>query len=81
MESAVLIKTVVALGAEVQRSSCNIFSPQNHAAAATAKASIPVSTWKGGARSRHGPLDMILYDGGDLTNLIHTKYTQFLSGI
>ncbi|EHH19765.1 hypothetical protein EGK_02487 [Macaca mulatta] len=93
VETAVLIETLVALGAEVQWSSCNIFSTQDHAAAAIAKAGIPVYAWKGETDEEYlwcieqtlyfkdGPLNMILDDGGDLTNLIHTKYPQLLSGI
>lgn len=93
METAVLIETLVALGAEVRWSSCNIFSTQDHAAAAIAKAGIPVYAWKGETDKEYlwcieqtlyfkdGPLNMILDDGGDLTNLIHTKYPQLLSGI
>nr|XP_023405694.1 LOW QUALITY PROTEIN: adenosylhomocysteinase [Loxodonta africana] len=92
VETAVLIETLVALGAEVQWSSCNIFSTQDHAAAAIAKAGIPVYAWKGETDEEYlwcieqtlyfkdGPLNMILDDGGDLTNLIHTKYPQLLSG-
>ncbi|XP_059766786.1 adenosylhomocysteinase-like [Balaenoptera ricei] len=93
VETAVLIKTLVALGAEVRWSSCNIFSTQDHAAAAIAKAGVPVYAWKGEMDEEYlwcaektlyfkdGPLNMILDDGGDLTNLIHTKYPQLLSGI
>uniref|UniRef100_G1RG91 Adenosylhomocysteinase n=1 Tax=Nomascus leucogenys TaxID=61853 RepID=G1RG91_NOMLE len=93
VETAVLIETLVALGAEVQWSSCNIFSTQDHAAAAIAKAGIPVYAWKGETDEEYlwcieqtlyfkdGPLNMILDDGGDLTNLIHTKYPQLLPGI
>ncbi|GAB5569266.1 adenosylhomocysteinase isoform X1 [Prionailurus iriomotensis] len=93
VETAVLIETLVALGAEVQWSSCNIFSTQDHAAAAIAKAGIPVYAWKGETDEEYlwcieqtlyfkdGPLNMILDDGGDLTNLIHTKYPQLLSDL
>nr|KAF6421634.1 adenosylhomocysteinase [Rousettus aegyptiacus] len=93
VETAVLIETLVALGAEVRWSSCNIFSTQDHAAAAIAKAGIPVYAWKGETDEEYlwcieqtlyfkdGPLNMILDDGGDLTNLIHTKYPKLLSGI
>uniref|UniRef100_H0XG49 Adenosylhomocysteinase n=1 Tax=Otolemur garnettii TaxID=30611 RepID=H0XG49_OTOGA len=92
VETAVLIETLIALGAEVQWSSCNIFSTQDHAAAAIAKAGIPVYAWKGETDEEYlwcieqtlyfkdGPLNMVLDDGGDLTNLIHTKYPQLLSG-
>ncbi|KAJ8794844.1 hypothetical protein J1605_018784 [Eschrichtius robustus] len=93
VKTAVLTETLVALGAEVRWSSCNIFSTQDHAAAAIAKAGIPVYAWKGETDEEYlwcteqrlyfkdGPLNMILDDGGDLTNLIHTKYPQLLSDI
>jgi len=89
-----LIETLVALGAEVQWSSCNIFSTQNHAAAAMAAAGIPVYAWKGMTEEEYiwcieqtlifrdgRPLNMILDDGGDLTNLIHDKYIDLIAGI
>ena len=98
IQTAVLIETLVELGAEVQWSSCNIFSTQDHAAAAIAAAGIPVFAWKGmteeeydwcieqtlffGDESR--PLNMILDDGGDLTNIVLDKYpemVQHLKGI
>ncbi|VDD93579.1 unnamed protein product [Enterobius vermicularis] len=94
IQTAVLIETLVELGAEVQWSSCNIFSTQDHAAAAIAKAGIPVYAWKGETeeeyewcivqtlRFKDGQLlNMILDDGGDLTNLVHTKYQEALPGI
>ncbi|NXE40885.1 SAHHB Adenosylhomocysteinase, partial [Ptilorrhoa leucosticta] len=94
VQTAVLIETLIALGAEVQWSSCNIFSTQDHAAAAIAKAGIPVFAWKGETDEEYlwcieqtlyfkdgQPLNMILDDGGDLTNLVHTKYPQLLKGI
>ncbi|XP_007474280.1 adenosylhomocysteinase isoform X1 [Monodelphis domestica] len=94
VETAVLIETLVALGAEVQWSSCNIFSTQDHAAAAIAKTGIPVYAWKGETDEEYlwcieqtlyfkdgQPLNMILDDGGDLTNLVHTKYPELLKGI
>jgi adenosylhomocysteinase len=93
METAVLIETLMALGAEVRWSSCNIFCTQDHAVDAIAKAGIPVFPWKGETDEEYlwcieqmlyckdGPLNMILDDGGDLTNLILTKYLQLLSGI
>jgi len=94
MQTAVLIETLVELGAEVQWSSCNIFSTQDEAAAAIAAAGIPVFAWKGETEeeylwcvdqtivfSDNRPLNMILDDGGDLTNLVHEKYPQFLEGI
>lgn len=94
VQTAVLIETLTALGAEVQWSSCNIFSTQDHAAAAIAKTGVPVYAWKGETDEEYlwcieqtlvwpdgQPLNMILDDGGDLTNLVHTKYPQFLPGI
>ncbi|XP_025971527.1 adenosylhomocysteinase [Dromaius novaehollandiae] len=94
VQTAVLIETLIELGAEVQWSSCNIFSTQDHAAAAIAKAGIPVFAWKGETDEEYlwcieqtlyfkdgQPLNMILDDGGDLTNLVHTKYPQLLKGI
>jgi adenosylhomocysteinase len=95
IQTAVLIETLVELGAEVTWSSCNIFSTQDHAAAAIAAAGIPVYAWKGqteeefnwcieetihfGDSSR--PLNMILDDGGDLTGLVLTKYPELYKGI
>merc|ERR1712176_1258894 len=94
IQTAVLIETLVALGAEVTWSSCNIFSTQDHAAAAIAHAGIPVFAWKGETEEEDlwcieqtihfpagEPLNMILDDGGDLTNLVHEKYPQYLDGI
>jgi adenosylhomocysteinase len=94
VQTAVLIETLTILGAEVQWSSCNIFSTQDHAAAAIAVAGIPVYAWKGETEEEYvwcieqtlifpdgRPLNMILDDGGDLTNLVHDKYPDFLSGI
>jgi len=94
VQTAVLIETLVELGAEVQWSSCNIFSTQDHAASAIAKTGVPVYAWKGETDDEYlwcidqtlvwpdgQPLNMILDDGGDLTNLVHTKYPQFLAGI
>jgi len=93
IQTAVLIETLTALGAKVQWSSCNIFSTQDHAAAAIAVTGVPVYAWKGETEEEYiwcieqtihfaeGPLNMILDDGGDLTNLIHTKYPQLLTGI
>ncbi|KAI9511668.1 S-adenosyl-L-homocysteine hydrolase, partial [Russula earlei] len=95
IQTAVLIETLVALGAEVAWSSCNIFSTQDHAAAAIAATGVPVFAWKGEteeeylwcidqtltAFSHNQPLNMILDDGGDLTSLVHEKYPQFLAGI
>lgn len=94
IQTAVLIETLVALGAEVRWSSCNIFSTQDHAAAAIAAAGIPVFAWKGETEEEfnwcieqtiHGPNDwvpnMILDDGGDLTLLMHQKYPEMLKNI
>jgi adenosylhomocysteinase len=94
IQTAVLIETLKALGAEVQWSSCNIFSTQDHAAAAIAAAGIPVYAWKGMSNEefdwcieqtlyfRDGqPLNMILDDGGDLTTMVHDKYPELLKGI
>eukprot|EP00923_Selenidium_pygospionis_P054808 GHVN01095450.1.p1 GENE.GHVN01095450.1~~GHVN01095450.1.p1 ORF type:complete len:402 (+),score=39.94 GHVN01095450.1:2-1207(+) len=94
VQTAVLIETLTELGAEVQWSSCNIFSTQDHAAAAIAKTGVPVYAWKGETDeeymwcidqtlvfSDNRPLNLILDDGGDLTNLVHEKYPQFLKDI
>jgi len=95
IQTAVLIETLTALGAEVTWSSCNIFSTQDHAAAAIAATGVPVFAWKGeteeeyvwcieqslAAFSGGKPLNMILDDGGDLTNLVHDKYPQYLKDI
>lgn len=93
-QTAVLIETLIELGAEVQWSSCNIFSTQDFAAAAIAKTGVSVYAWKGETDEEYvwcieqtlvfpdgQPLNMILDDGGDLTNLIHEKYPQYLAGI
>lgn len=79
---------------QVQWSSCNIFSTQDHAAAAIAKTGVPVYAWKGLTDEEYvwcieqtlvfpsgEPLNMILDDGGDLTNLVHEKYPQYLTGL
>lgn len=94
IQTAVLIKTLTALGAEVRWSSCNIFSTQDHAAAAIADLGIPVFAWKGETEKEYwecvektvfGPNNwtpnMILDDGGDLTILIHDKYPELFSEI
>jgi adenosylhomocysteinase len=95
IQTAVLIETLVELGAEVTWSSCNIFSTQDHAAAAIAAAGIPVYAWKGQTEEDFiwcieqtvffgddkKPLNMILDDGGDLTGLILTKYPELYKGI
>ncbi|KAG2186298.1 hypothetical protein INT43_002736 [Umbelopsis isabellina] len=93
-QTAVLIETLTALGAEVTWSSCNIFSTQDHAAAAIAATGVPVYAWKGETDEEFvwcieqtlyfpdgQPLNMILDDGGDLTNIVHEKYPQLLPGI
>ena len=94
IQTAVLIETLVALGAEVRWSSCNIFSTQDHAAAAMAKAGIPVFAWKGETEKEYdwcieqtlnGPKgwqpNMILDDGGDLTIIVHEKYPEIMKNI
>jgi adenosylhomocysteinase len=95
IQTAVLIETLVELGAEVSWSSCNIFSTQDHAAAAIAAAGIPVFAWKGmnaeefdwcieqtlHAFSDGQPLNMILDDGGDLTNMVFDKYPELVANI
>merc|ERR1712142_388347 len=94
VQTAVLIETLLELGADVTWSSCNIFSTQDHAAAAIAAAGVPVYAWKGMTDEEYlwcieqtiffpdgQPLNMILDDGGDLTNLIHTKSPHLLDGI
>jgi len=93
-QTAVLIETLVALGAEVRWSSCNIFSTQDHAAAAIAAAGIPVFAWKGMSEEEFDwcieqtlfwpdgkALNMILDDGGDLTAMCHNKYPELLKDI
>lgn len=94
IQTAVLIETLVALGAEVRWSSCNIFSTQDHAAAAIAKAGIPVFAWKGETEEEYwwcvdqtifGPNgwrpNMVLDDGGDLTLVLHEKYPEVMAEI
>ena len=94
IQTAVLIETLVELGAQVTWSSCNIFSTQDHAAAAIAAAGIPVYAWKGMTEEEFDwcieqtlvfedgqPLNMILDDGGDLTNMVFDKYPQYVNGI
>ena len=95
IQTAVLIETLVDLGADVTWSSCNIFSTQDHAAAAIAAAGIPVYAWKGMNEeefewcieqtlffgSEKKPLNMILDDGGDLTNLVLDKYPELVRNI
>src|ERR1700679_2106021 len=95
IQTAVLIETLVELGAEVRWSSCNIFSTQDHAAAAIAAKGIGVFAWKGQSLqdadwcieqtlffgSEDRPLNMILDDGGDLTNIVFDKYPEFIQHI
>ena len=95
IQTAVLIETLVDLGADVTWSSCNIFSTQDHAAAAIAAAGIPVYAWKGMNEEEFDwcieqtlffgedqkPLNMILDDGGDLTNMVLDRYPELISGI
>jgi len=95
IQTAVLIETLIELGAEVTWSSCNIFSTQDHAAAAIAAAGIPVYAWKGMNEEEFDwcieqtlffgedkkPLNMILDDGGDLTNMVLDKYPELVKDI
>ena len=95
IQTAVLIETLTALGAEVRWSSCNIFSTQDHAAAAIAATGVPVFAWKGETQqeadwcieqtlffgSKEKPLNMILDDGGDLTNMVLDQYPELVAGI
>jgi len=95
IQTAVLIETLIELGAEVKWSSCNIFSTQDHAAAAIAAAGIPVYAWKGMNEEEFNwcieqtlffgsfdkPLNMILDDGGDLTNMVLDDYPELIAGI
>ena len=95
IQTAVLIETLIELGAEVSWSSCNIFSTQDHAAAAIAAAEIPVYAWKGMNEEEFNwcieqtlfafeggkPLNMILDDGGDLTNMVFDNYPELAEGI
>jgi len=94
VQTAVLIETLISLGASIRWSSCNIFSTQDHAAAAIANKNIPVFAWKGETEEEYewcirqtieGPKEwepnMILDDGGDLTKIIHEQYPQLLENI
>jgi len=94
IQTAVLIETLTALGAEVTWSSCNIFSTQDQAAAAIAATGVPVYAWKGMTNEEFDwcieqtlyfpdgkPLNMILDDGGDLTSMVHTRFPELLPGI
>jgi adenosylhomocysteinase len=94
IQTAVLIETLIELGAEVTWSSCNIFSTQDHAAAAMAARGVPVYAWKGETDEEYiwcvkqtiffpdgQPLNMILDDGGDLTGIVHKEHPDLLAGI
>lgn len=95
IQTAVLIETLIALGAEVRWSSCNIFSTQNHAAAAIAAAGIPVFAWKGETEEEYEwclrqtvmkddkpwNANLVLDDGGDLTELLHNEFPEMLNSI
>ena len=95
IQTAVLIETLVELGAEVTWTSCNIYSTQDHAAAAIAAAGVPVFAWKGETEEEYEwcieqqlkafkdglKPNMILDDGGDLTNIIHDKYPEMFNDI
>ncbi|TVR81445.1 MAG: adenosylhomocysteinase [Chitinophagaceae bacterium] len=95
IQTAVLIETLIHLGAEVRWASCNIFSTQDHAAAAVAKAGVPVFAWKGLTEEEYDwcieqtlffgneerPLNMILDDGGDLTNIVLDKYPEMIKSL
>ena len=95
IQTAVLIETLVALGAEVSWSSCNVFSTQDHAAAAIAATGVPVFAWKGLSEEEFWwcieqtlfafeddkPLNLILDDGGDLTNIVFDKYPELVDAI
>jgi adenosylhomocysteinase len=94
IQTAVLIETLIELGAEVRWSSCNIFSTQDHAAAAIAAAGIPVFAWKGETEEEYewcieqtlrwpdgSTLNMILDDGGDLTAILHSRYPELMKGV
>ncbi|HVG81170.1 MAG TPA: adenosylhomocysteinase [Methylomirabilota bacterium] len=94
IQTAVLIETLIHLGAEIRWSSCNIFSTQDHAAAAIAKAGIPVFAWKGESEEEywwcveqtiHGPggwhPNLLLDDGGDLTQVMHEKYPELMKDV
>ena len=95
IQTAVLVETLIALGADVTWSSCNIFSTQDHAAAAIAAAGVPVYAWKGMSEEEFNwcieqtlyfgedrqPLNMILDDGGDLTNMVLNQFPELAAGI
>jgi adenosylhomocysteinase len=94
IQTAVLIETLIELGADVRWSSCNIFSTQDHAAAAIAAAGIPIFAWKGETEEEYewcieqtlkwpdgSQLNMVLDDGGDLTAILHNRYPGLLKGV
>ncbi|HKJ88570.1 MAG TPA: adenosylhomocysteinase, partial [Gammaproteobacteria bacterium] len=94
VQTAVLIETLIHLGADVRWSSCNIFSTQDHAAAAIAQTGVPVFAWKGETEEEYwwcveqtiqGPdgwvPNMLLDDGGDLTQVMHEKYPELMKGV
>jgi len=94
IQTAVLIETLTELGAEVTWSSCNIFSTQDHAAAAIAQTGVPVYAWKGMSEEEFDwcieqtlvfpsgePLNLILDDGGDLTAMVHNDFPELLEGM
>lgn len=94
IQTAVLMETLIELGADLRWSSCNIFSTQDHAAAAMAARGIPVFAWKGETEAEYDwcveqtlrwpngeQINLILDDGGDLTNIVHDKYPDMLKGI
>ncbi len=94
IQTAVLIETLLELGAQVRWSSCNIFSTQDHAAAAIAAAGIPIFAWKGETEEEYEwcieqtlrwpdgtQLNMVLDDGGDLTAILHNRYPELLEGL
>ena len=95
IQTAVLIETLAELGAEVRWSSCNIFSTQDHAAAAIAASGVAVYAWKGETEEEYEwcieqtilkdgkpwPVNMVLDDGGDLTGILHERYPQLLEGV
>ena len=93
IQTAVLIETLVELGAQVRWSSCNIYSTQDHAASAIAATGVPVFAWKGETLEEYNwcikqtlyfdgePLNMILDDGGDLTAMVYDEYPQLLEGL
>ncbi|MEI8355404.1 MAG: adenosylhomocysteinase, partial [Deltaproteobacteria bacterium] len=94
IQTAVLMETLIELGADLRWSSCNIFSTQDHAASAMAEAGIPIFAWKGETEEEYewcveqtlqwpdgSHLNMILDDGGDLTAILHNRYPEILKGV